>query len=87
MKSAWTDAVVNILRAGVHVQGNAELVGQITRSSKNDNCSFESRNLRKICSGSRTTYREKCRDRCGCVMGIEGWSSGEKKCMEGKHPF
>jgi len=26
MKSAWTDAVVNILRAGVHVQGNAELV-------------------------------------------------------------
>ena len=34
--------------------------------------------------GSRTSDHEKCRDRCGCVMGFEGWSSSAKKCKEGE---
>ena len=34
--------------------------------------------------GSTTGAQEKCLDRCGCNMGLEGWSSSAKQCEDGK---
>ena len=75
-----TDVDVCIRRVGVPATRNVELVRRWLYSSTG----LLFFNILICVIGSTTGAQEKCLDRCGCNMGLEGWSSSAKQCEDGK---
>ena len=84
VRSVLTGVNVSTLKAGVLAIGSVGKVVESKESLKTGSCTGIKQLFYLMILGSRTAERERCPDRCGCTLGIEGWSPSDKKCKEGE---